>query len=285
MTELSDSHKGWDTNEHLDFFDGWNQRNYYDFSEHYGCFEENRYLIRTINKLYSKSNFFPSVLDIGCATGTTYRYLKQNFKKKDINYLGVDISHTAIDKATSLHGRNLFKAVEENWTSEGQSADIVYSRDTVMHQADPLSYLHSLIKLSKKHLILRLRTRDTGATVFDIEHSCQAHYSKFWMPYIVLNIDELSEFLKNNEHVQSAIINRSYNILGGGNLRNLPKELFFADAGGSETSLLINMSNESCNGANIDYTFTKEGHDFIKSDLFKFRLLRLTSKITNIISN
>ena len=66
-------------------------------------------------------------------------------------------------------------------------------------------------------MIIRLRTRDHGETEFDISKSCQMHYDKFWMPCIVLNIDELISYFKNNNNVVKVTMNRSYEVLGGVN--------------------------------------------------------------------
>ena len=40
--------------------------------------------------------------------------------------------------------------------------DLVYSRDTVLHQTNPFAFLNNLINLTGKFLIIRLRTRDVG---------------------------------------------------------------------------------------------------------------------------
>ena len=282
LTNLCDTHKGWNTPEHLDLFNTWNQRNFLDFSKTYGSFEENKYLVEAIQEYQKTSNRIPSILDVGCATGTTLRYLKQIFKTKDINYLGLDVSSTAIKEAQRLHG-NYFKHVDQDWAQNIEKFNVVYSRDTVMHQEDPYSYLNNLLNISEEYLILRLRTRDSGKTDFDINTNCQAHYSEFWMPYIVLNIDELCEFLKSKHCIKEATINRSYDILGGYNRRFLPKELYFSDAGGSETSILIKLDRKNkTDNINFNLTFNLEGHNYIKSNLSYFRALKILSKISNL---
>ena len=282
MANLSDSHKGWNTPEHLNLFNTWNQQNFLDFAKTYGSFEENKYLIKTMQEYREIANRVPRVLDVGCATGTTLRYLKQNFKIKDINYLGLDVSSTAIKEAQRLHGK-YFKHVDQDWSKNIEKFDVTYSRDTVMHQEDPYSYFDNLLNISEEYLILRLRTRDTGKTDFDTNTNCQAHYSEFWMPYIVLNIEELCEFLKSKQCIKEVTINRSYDILGGHNRRFLPKELYFSDAGGSETSILIKFDRKNpIDNINFKLTFNVEGHNYIKNNLTYFRALRVSSKISNL---
>jgi len=65
------------------------------------------------------------------------------------------------------------------------------------------------------------------------------------MPYIVLNIDELINFLKKLKIVKSIEINRSYEVLGGNVKRLLPKDLYFKSAGGAETTIEINLDREN----------------------------------------
>ena len=75
------------------------------------------------------------------------------------------------------------------------------------------------------------------------------HYDKHWMPYIVINTDELLDFIINVRKPASIRINKSYEILGGNNYRYLPKDLYFSSAGGAETSILIDfkrLNNKVC---------------------------------------
>ena len=286
MRIKSDHYKGWDTANHLETFGLWNRMTPYHFSKAYGCFEENRYILDAVASHHNSFNCHPSILDVGCATGTLYKHLKQNLAPSKINYKGIDLSSHAIDAASLLHGDSLFEVVNEDWHKTHESADIVYSRDTIMHQQDPYLFLENLLKLTNNCLITRLRTRDLGDTVFDTQKSCQAHYSDFWMPYIVLNFDELIDFFKSFNEVSSVTINRSYEILGGHNLRNLPKELFFEKAGGAETSLMV-MIDRGANNKNfqLNTTFNLEGHNYMRSKKLFFRTLGLTSKVLNKIIN
>ena len=71
MIIAKDTHKGWDTDEHLELFNQWNLMGRMEFLFKYGCFREQNYLNERISSLTR-----PEILDYGCATGTTYRFLK-----------------------------------------------------------------------------------------------------------------------------------------------------------------------------------------------------------------
>jgi hypothetical protein len=70
---------------------------------------------------------------------------------------------------------------------DGKYYDIVYSRDTVLHQLEPYKFIKSLIDVTKDTLILRLRTRDLGSTIYDPEYSKRNNnVGNNGVPYIVL---------------------------------------------------------------------------------------------------
>ena len=95
MNKLNKSYVGWDTNEHLNEFNFWNNLSNYEFNFRWGSFRENQILIEKLKK-------DDTLFEVGCATGTTVRWLKNNNILKSINYLGVDLSDTAIKKAEYL---------------------------------------------------------------------------------------------------------------------------------------------------------------------------------------
>lgn len=261
-TKKGPDYAGWNTREHLEAFDMWNAHSDMYFNYVYGCFSEQVYLKRAIEEFSA-----PSILDVGCATGTTYRYIKNVSKGRKFEYAGVDLSQPAIDKAKKLYPGINFQKKEHESLSEfcGRKFDIVSSRDTVMHQLDPLAFFRELLSVTQGFLIVRLRTRDKGKTVFDVEQSCQMNYDSHWMPYIVLNIDELLEFIKSIPGVARVTINRSYEVLGGRNSRFLPKDLYFTEAGGAETSVSIRLGEPKAGGKpEIIFDSSLQGHAFIK---------------------
>ena len=276
--KLSLTHIGWDTRDHLKEFDHWNRMNNYEFVFKYGSFEEHKYLKE---KLKDFKN--PSILDFGCATGTTNKYLRLIAKNINYTYKGVDISKPSIEKAKKYYGNKEFELIDQtsNFLDKNKF-DIVYSRDTVLHQTDPYKFINSLLIATKKSLILRLRTRDNGATIFDIDKSCQLHYDNYWMPYIILNFDELLNFLKNHKKVCNIRVNKSYMVLGGQNYRYLEKELYYKKTGTSETSLLIDLSDDIKNKKKyIRIENNMEGQTFIKNKRLKSAILRASSLLIN----
>ena len=270
--------KGWDTKSHLDNFNPWNYYSNSFFNYTFGSFYENKKILELLNK---NNN---SVLDVGCASGYLLRYLLKNisgFNTK--NYLGVDISKSAIEFAKKKYGITNFKVLDNENLSFNESAlyDIVYSRDTIQHQVNPIQFINNLLKLSKNYIVLRLRTRDKGKTEYNSEYSCQMHYDKYWMPYIVINIDELIEIFKMNDFIKEITINKSYMILGGQTQRFLPKDLYFSESGTAETSIIlkIDRSKNLTNILKINETLEKEGQNYISENRFKFLIYRVLNKI------
>lgn len=268
----SNSYLGWNTASHVKEFGFWNSLTKPTFNFMYGNFQENRFLIDII-----KNKKATHVLDVGCATGTTYRYLSNKFTSKEYKYKGFDISQAAINNAKLLYRGNIFYKFTENIYQNLPEIDkeIVYSRDTVMHQEEPLKFLEDLINITSKFLILRLRTRDEGETEWDFNISTQMHYDKYWMPYIVINIEELTNFILKIRKPKSIKINRSYKVLGGHNYRVLPRDLYFKKAGGAETSICIEFSNEMNNNTEINYSEILEGQSFIEQNRKKHFIYRL----------
>ncbi|OPY86535.1 MAG: hypothetical protein A4E72_01657 [Syntrophus sp. PtaU1.Bin208] len=86
-----------------------------------------------------------------------------------------------------------------------------------------------LIVLSKDAVILRLRTRDVGDTVFDSEISCQLHWDKYWIPYIVLNTDERIRRISTHEDVKRIVLSRHYEVLGGITIASCRKNCTFEE--------------------------------------------------------
>lgn len=274
MNKLSKSYEGWDTKSHLDTFDLWNKKGKWEFNFFYGNFAEQRYLIDSVKKIEDCS-----ILDVGCATATTYRYLKNKLGKNGYRYKGVDLSQPALEKAKVLYPEVDFvhKANENLHDFFGRKFDVVFSRDTILHQTDPYSFIQELMDISEHSLILRLRTRDNGETELDPDKSCQRHYDKFWMPYIVLNIDELISFVSRDKRLKRVTINKEYEILGGMNKRYIPKELYFSAAGGAETSALLEFSDEEVDTVEVVNDTQLQGHAFReKNRIFAmmFALLR-----------
>lgn len=247
------------------------------FDQLYGCFIENQYLLEAATK-----PDIATMLDVGCATAPAYRYLKRNGLNGKVKYLGLDLSGPAVTRAQSIHPEARFEvtAGDPLVSKFPERFDLVYSRDTVLHQESPYTFLDDLLAVTGKVLILRLRTRDTGETCFDVESSCQFHYEQFWMPYIVLNIDELLDNLKGNERVRKIRFNRSYEVLGGNNQRFLPKNLYESATGGAETSLMIELGEPVADDfCEVIVDNVLEGHNWLRGHKWRLRFLSLRDRL------
>tara|TARA_B100000029_G_C17423617_1_gene905255 strand:+ start:168 stop:1010 length:843 start_codon:yes stop_codon:yes gene_type:complete len=270
----------WNREEHKKYFNVWNKisRSYFNFL--FGCYYENNYLLN-----YLKKNSRQSILDVGCATGYLLRYLK--LKKTKFDYHGADISIECIDTAKKHYKDYSFTQISSDGLQKSfnpKSFDIVYSRDVAIHQLKPLNFIKDLIDISRNVLVLRIRTRDKGKTVYDPNYSCQlgnqgVGEKKDWVPVIVLNYQELIEFLKQMKIVKKVIVNKSYTILGGKSLLFFEKDLYLKETGGAETSLILFLDREKNNNLEVEEHTQIEGNNYLDKNKFKHYFYKLLNKI------
>ncbi len=181
-----------------------------------------------------------TLFEIGCATGEFGRYVQQCLPR--FRYTGYDISQPAIGRAVEKYGTDRYRLLEAPISAFRESfgrSDVVFCRDVIQHQLDPYAFIASLLDIAKQALILRLRTRDVGDTVFDAEQSCQYHYDRHWVPFLVLNTTELIERICADPTVTKIVVSRRHETLGGHHLRYVPKDLFYSETGTAETALIV----------------------------------------------
>ncbi|MQF95113.1 MAG: class I SAM-dependent methyltransferase [SAR202 cluster bacterium] len=188
-----------------------------------------------------------SMMDVGCATGRFYRFFREVFP--GVDYRGFDISQVAIDHAKKLYPETEYSVFDGDPSAvAGPQPDLLFCRDVVHHQPDPKDFLAKLYATPSKYLLLRVRTREVGETVFDREQSCQLSYN-IWVPYIVFNTKELTDLLSSYSPRPTKIdIVRHPDVLGGQLNRYLPKELYYPETGTAETSILIEKGGEDQTG-------------------------------------
>jgi len=212
--------------------------------------------------------------EIGCATGEFGRYVEKCLPR--YSYRGFDVSAPAIERAVQKYGQARYVLYDGDLArlraNFGQ-ADVVFCRDVVLHQLDPYGFLNALLQLASKGLVLRLRTRDVGATVLDPEQSCQLHYDRHWVPYFVLNTDELIDRIAQAREVHEIVISRRYEPLGGHNSRYLPKDLYATTARSAETAIVATKEATRRPGQ-LKVTFD-DRPDGPRYSLFERILLRL----------
>ena len=196
---------------------------------------------KTIDVLNDNKDF--DVLEIGIGAGNFYRLLKIN---KVLNsYTGADINQNYVKLANKIHQCDKFLLTDyQHRENLKDFYNVVYSRNVAMHQVNPYNFLNNLIKKAKNVLVVELRSRDVGATENDVKKSYQK-VDDVLLPYIVLNYDELKNFLIKNDKCKNSriIINRNYKILGGQNSRHLPRELSEKNTKSANTTFIIEFGN------------------------------------------
>ena len=226
--------EAWQKPEHAELFDG---RAHYSPARLRRVFESfNEFRLFLEHKHEIRGRGF---VEIGCATGELYRYIRRYHP--EFRYHGFDISEPAIIRACQKYPEGRFDTCRpdlSDLTGIGQSYAVVWARDVVHHQPDPFDYLGRLLAMDGELTILRLRTRDKGATVRDPELSCQWHYNQ-WVPYIVMNMEETLETIRRIVPGTRIIGVKHYVPLGGRHGRYLPKECYYPETGTAETAVLI----------------------------------------------
>jgi SAM-dependent methyltransferase len=237
----------WDSRAHAKAFNVWATISLKQLRKYYESFNEIKLLLKNKASINGKT-----LVEVGCATGELYRYI--NHYHSQFDYYGFDISQVAIEQAKQKYQHGKFfitdtKLSNLNDTLE-EAPDVLFARDVVLHQTDPFDFLAKLISIPDEVAILRIRTRDKGETVLDPEISCQWNYGT-WVPYMVLNIDEVVEKIKNTVNFKSLYIFKSYRQLGGYNNRYLPKDCFYPETGTSETALYIQLAKDGVSNPDI----------------------------------
>lgn len=232
-------HDAWESGDHVSAFsvpDSYSNSRLIKYCDQFNECQLFRTLVGTRGCL--------TVLDVGCATGWLYRYFRNVWPA--LEYKGLDVSQSATDYAKGLYPSGNFRVFNGDLKSVPDAeSDIVFCRDVVHHQANPRELLGDLYHIAKKYLILRMRTMEEGATVFDVAQSCQYTYGH-WVPFIVFNTSELIDTLQSFRPSPASIILRRHpTILGGQSSRYLPKELYYPETGTAETALLIEKGEDT----------------------------------------
>ena len=227
--------EAWNDQTHVEHFDFLSDEPNFILKEFYESYGEGKLL-----KKWIPDNSRGRLFEVGCATGELFRYI-HNYRN-DLEYTGLDISEPSIQRAKEKYPvgnfNKLISGLDEIVDSFGQP-EAVWCRDVVLHQKDPYLFLDKLINLAKEALFVRLRTRDVGEAEFNTDISRQLHWDKYWVPYIVLNVNELIGKIEAHKNIKLLVIHRAYDVLGGHNHRLLPEELYFTSTGTAETSLFI----------------------------------------------
>jgi SAM-dependent methyltransferase len=232
-SDLAAYYAPWHETVHADFFDALQDWSDSAIRRRFEAFNDVGLLVG--HKPYRNS----CLLEIGCATGDLYRYLARFHPEFD--YTGVDISSRAVARARQKFPAGRFDVVDA--TLQGidrvcPDPGVVFCKDVVLHQTDPYSFLSAVLRLPSDAAVIRLRTRDRGTSVLDPALSCQRHYSG-WVPYMILNVDELIDAVRGARPAGEIVVLRHYIVLGGAHGRFLPKDCYEPETGTAETSLFV----------------------------------------------
>ena len=235
----------WQNGRHVRMFDTRSRMSDRALVRHYGRFSDVLLFDEAVRELQAET-----ALEVGCATGEFYRYLRQ--KHPALRYTGLDLSEAAIARArqkypeASIAASRPERSVQENLEALKLPPRhaLVYSKDVVHHQTQPFAFIEELLHVASDALILRTRTRDAGATVLDPELSCQYTYDG-WVPYIVLNADELVRFFQQRSPGCELRLLKERGVLGGVKRRFLPKECYLPETGTAETTVGIFLKTKT----------------------------------------
>ena len=194
-----------------------------------------------------------SILDVGCAAGDFYAYLTYLPAFRRVSYTGVDVSRPAIELATRHYRDDVFELIEGDEDLDGRSADIVLSIDVLLHQQRPFDHLERIVDCTNRNLILALRTRDVGETVWDPELSCQRVYDE-WVPWIVINTQDLyRKILASASGPVKITCLKEYRIFGGEGRRFLPRELYYEETRSAISTLIVERCADATESEIVEF--------------------------------
>ena len=192
-----------------------------------------------------------SLIDIGCAAGDLFRWLQD--RHPEIRYHGYDVSVPGVARAREKYPDGQFDVVDADLSNLNlsEAPSILWSRDVVFHQVDPLPFLGRLLEIPSEALVLRLRTRDHGDTVGDPELSRQWSLG-YWVPYIVSNFDEIIDTIYEKVPAAKIWAVKSYTPFNSTETRILPEECAYPETGAAQTAMYISLHTGSPNARNVE---------------------------------
>jgi SAM-dependent methyltransferase len=199
-----------------------------------------------------------TVLEIGCATGEMYRYVSR--RHPQATYIGADISEPAVSRAREkFTSRARFIVTDPSLAAlDGLTPDIVFCRDVLQHQTEPWTFLERLHRLAGRFLVMRIRTRDRGATEYDPERSCQYHAGA-WVPFIMLNVEELVDTITARFHPSRLELVKNPIVFGGHHWRFVPKDCYESATGTAETAMLLEKGTGSAEKPAVTISVRADG--------------------------
>lgn len=234
---LPEWYADWQSGDHAKRFDYRSTLNGRNLVRNYESLNDVRLLRERLDRIRPFT-----LLELGCATGEFYRYLR--FQYPNVMYYGLDVSEPAVARAKEKYPEARFFVNRPDIMvldtlrelSLPEAPAVVYAKDVVHHQTRPFEFLSELLKVASEMIIFRCRTRDIGQTEWNPDLSCQYHYGG-WMPYIVINLDDLISYMRGEASRSEVVVYRNHVVLGGQYNRYLPKECYLKATGTAETAI------------------------------------------------
>lgn len=153
--------------------------------------------------LYKSERFFlpellpriDSVLDVGCAAGGFSRIMKSF--NDELAYTGVDITPELIDAARHDHPGSRFEISDGvNIPFAPESFDLVHCSGVLHINSQYKEMVRSMWAQTRRFLLCDFRLTREASQTGTIEIRFKESVAASSVPYFVLNVDDLIEFLK-----------------------------------------------------------------------------------------
>src|ERR1700712_1664143 len=96
---------------------------------------------QTILKFFDQQKNKNSILDIGCGKGVLYKYLKENGLLSGVDYMGIDLSETAIRAVLQRFPETNFKQQDFENKSLEKKFDVIIFNESLYYFPLPLKII------------------------------------------------------------------------------------------------------------------------------------------------
>jgi len=182
-----------------------------------------------------------SVLEIGCAVGHTFGFLKMAFPYT-VRYEALDISPHHIEKARQLYPEVTFHQCDAKQTDFGDASfNVVLAVDVLLHNRKVEMLLNEWYRIARHCLIIFTRTIDSRPSL----HAFQSSENGENAPYHILNTKQLVQMFAGFD--PDYIIGIPWNRGGGlrDNIFGLPPDLKKHEVGSHIFFILKDLPKEA----------------------------------------
>lgn len=199
-----------------------------------------------------------TLVDWGCAQGEGTNVWSSYVSGS--NLLGVDFSHTAIEKATEKYPNIRFEC--SDWlvseTPSSQAFDIVFSSNTLEHFAEPYAVLQQLTKRARKAIVLllpykemnRIEEHEYTFLPQNIPAKLEGGFSLIWSkvsgPHDFWNGEQVLLVYANDEWLEKKNISLNEIFVEKNNSNILKNELTASQKRNSDLEMQLAEVQEQC---------------------------------------